>query len=220
MQPTKHQPTVFDAMAFASPEAIGRAMLLGDSNAWRLSKAEQIAAVSDALADGAATARDVLSRIGSLPPDLLAARLGVSVATSNEPAQLGSLWRLADYAVRPTPSITLYRDGIAVIEAVAAEPDTACLLGDSNPREILIAHELYHHIETARPECQVSRRWKVTLIKLGRWRWQSGLPVLSEIAAGAFAQALLHLPVHPHALDLVVVKAVNGQMAAARAVSR
>jgi hypothetical protein len=49
----------------------------------------------------------------------------------------------------------------------------------------LIAHELYHHIETARPECQVSRRWKVTLIKLGRWRWQS-VSGLVEIAAGAF----------------------------------
>ena len=206
MQPAQRDAAFFDATMFALPEAIGRAMLLGDSNAWRLSQAEQVAAVSDALADGAATARDVLSRIGSMPPDLLAARLGVSVAISNEPARLGSLWRLADYAARPAPSITLYRDGIAVIEAAAIEPDTAYLLGDSNPRGILIAHELYHHIETVRPECQVGRRWKVTLIKLGRWRWQSGLPVLSEIAAGAFAQTLLRLPVHPHLLDLVVLE--------------
>jgi hypothetical protein len=167
MKPAKHQPTVFDAMA--SPEAIGRAMLLGDSNAWRLSQAEQVAAVSDAL---------------------------------------------ADYAARPAPSITLYSDGIAVIEAAAAEPDTAYLLGASNPREILIAHELYHHIETVRPECQVSRRWKVTLIRLGRWRWRSGFPVLSEIAAGAFAQTLLRLPAHPHLLDLAVVKAVTGRASA------
>jgi len=146
-----------------------------------------------------------------MPPGLLAARLGVSVAISNEPARLGSLWRLADYAARPTPSITLYCDGIAVIEAAA---ESRAFLGDSNPRQILIAHELYHHIEITRPALQVNRRWQVTLIKLGRWRWQSGLPVLSEIAAGAFAQTLLRLPVHPHVLNLVVLKAVAGRASA------
>jgi hypothetical protein len=41
---------------------------------------------------------------------------------------------------------------------------------------------------------------------VGRWAWTSGLASLPEIAAGAFAQALLGLPFHGKLLESVLVK--------------
>jgi hypothetical protein len=46
----------------------------------------------------------------------------------------------------------------------------------------------------------------VTLVRLGRWRWESGIPALSEIAAHAFAEALLDLAFFPGALDRLAVR--------------
>jgi hypothetical protein len=46
----------------------------------------------------------------------------------------------------------------------------------------------------------------VTLARLGRWRWESGIPALSEIAAHAFAEALLDLVFFPGALDRLAVR--------------
>jgi hypothetical protein len=39
------------------------------------------------------------------------------------------------------------------------------------------------------------------LLRIGPWRWRTGIATLSEIAAGSFAQALLDLPCHPKVLD-------------------
>lgn len=51
----------------ASPETLGLAMLAADPHAWRLDRAAQLAAVSDALADGAATARNLQARFPGRP---------------------------------------------------------------------------------------------------------------------------------------------------------
>ena len=46
----------------------------------------------------------------------------------------------------------------------------------------------------------------MTLARLGRWRWESGIRALSEIAAHAFAQALLDLGFFPGALDRLAAR--------------
>jgi len=43
------------------------------------------------------------------------------------------------------------------------------------------------------------------VLRLGPWRWTSGLTSLAEIAAGAFAQGLLGLRWHPRWFDLITV---------------
>src|SRR5438876_7531665 len=59
---------------------------------------------------------------------------------------------------------------------------------------IYVAHELYHHLEATGLEPAAAPA-RVTLARLGRWRWESGIRALSEIAAHAFAQALLDLEI-------------------------
>jgi hypothetical protein len=84
----------------------------------------------------------------------------------------------------------------------------APLLGHATPRDVFIAHELYHHIEAVRPEVPIARRYRPTLFRIGNWHWRTGVAALAEIAAGAFAQSLLDLPSHPRALDFVAVDAI------------
>ena len=187
-----------------SPETLALAMLQADPHAWRLDRATQLAAVADALADGIAEAANLRMRFADLSPEQIARALGVPVETSNADPMVGTLWRFAEYQPRP-PRIVLYRRGLHPLERNAR---AAPLLGRATPRDVFIAHELYHHIEAVRPETPIARRYRPSLFRIGNWHWRTGIAALSEIAAGAFAQSLLDLPCHPRALDFVAMDAI------------
>jgi hypothetical protein len=192
----------FAEIAAASPEALGLAMLRADPHGWRLDRAAQCAAVSDALADGAATARDLRKRFPVLTPQEVAHEFGIPIETTDDDPMIGSIWRFAEYRPRP-PRIMLYDRGIAPLERVFANSLATRLLGRATPRDVFVAHELYHHAEAIRSEIPVARRHQPTLFRIGNWRWRTGIAAMAEIAAGAFAQSLLDLPHHPCVLNLI-----------------
>jgi hypothetical protein len=191
----------FAEIATASPETLGVAMLKADPHGWRLDRAAQFAAVSDALADGVATARDLRERFPVLTPQQVARELRVPIQTTNDDPMVGSIWRFAEYRPRP-PRIMLYDRAIAPLERTLAGPLIE-LLGRATPRDVFVAHELYHHAETIRSEVPIARRYQPTLFRIGNWRWRTGIAALAEIAAGSFAQSFLDLPCHPCVLDFV-----------------
>src|SRR3954451_3779584 len=190
-----------------SPQAGGFAMMQDDAHAWRLDRDQQRAAVSDALADGAATARQFRNRFATSKPNEIANQLGLTIETTDSDPLVGSIWRFAEYRARP-PGILLYRHGIALLEDKLCGAAAARLIGHAAPRDVFIAHELYHHAETTRPEPPISRRHQAVLFRLGPWHWRTGIAALSEIAAGSFAQALLDLPCHPRILDAVALDGI------------
>jgi hypothetical protein len=192
----------FAEIAAASPETLGLAMLKADPHGRRLDRAAQFAAVSDALADGAATAKDLRKRFPTLTPRDVARELRVSIETTDDDPMVGSIWRFAEYRPRP-PRIMLYNRGIAPLEREPANALTRRLFGRATPRNVFVAHELYHHAEAIRFEVPVARRYQPTLFRIGNWRWRTGIAALAEIAAGAFAQSLLDLPRHPYVLNFV-----------------
>jgi hypothetical protein len=194
----------FAEIVAASPEKLGLAMLRADPHGWRLDRTEQFAAVSDALADGAATARDLRKRFPVLTPQQLARELGVPIETTDDDPMVGSIWRFAEYRPRP-PRIMLYNRGIAPLERELANSLTKRLLGRVTPRDVFVAHELYHHAEATRSEVPIARRHQPTLFRIGNWRWRTGVGALAEIAAGAFAQTLLDLARHPCVLNLIAL---------------
>jgi hypothetical protein len=102
----------------------------------------------------------------------------------------------------------LYRRGLRPLERSLTGTRAAQLLGRATPRDVFIAHELYHHIEAVRPETPIARRYRPTLFRIGNWHWRTGIAVLAEIAAGAFAQSLLDLPCHPKVLDFAAMDAI------------
>jgi hypothetical protein len=83
-------------------------------------------------------------------------------------------------------------------------------LGRATLQDVFVAHELFHHAEATRTEPPIARRYRPTLFRIGRWHWRTGIAALAEIAAGAFAQALLDLPCHPGVLDLIAADAISG----------
>jgi hypothetical protein len=192
----------------ASPQALGLAMLRDDPHAVRLDRASQLAAVADALADGAATAADLKARFPVLTPQGIARELRVPVETSDDDPMVGSIWRFAEYRSRP-PCIMLYSRGIALLEGTLNDGLATELLGRATLQDVFVAHELYHHAEAIRSEVPIARRYQPTLFRIGKWRWRTGIPALTEIAAGAFAQSLLDLPHHPKMLDFIAVDVIR-----------
>jgi hypothetical protein len=212
-------PRWVDELTGASPEALGRAMLQADPYAGRLDAATQRAAVAEALAEGAATARALRRRFADSAPQAIADALGVPVSTIDDDPMAGPLWRFAEYRERP-PRIVLYARGLAPLDRVAAGALAGRLLGRATPQEVFIAHELFHHLEASRQDTPVAQRYRPTLFRIGRWHWRTGIATLSEIAAGAFAQVLLDLPCHPRVLDVVALDAVSPNAAAPRIAAR
>jgi hypothetical protein len=205
----EHSSRVAEMIA-ASPETLGLIMLEADPHGWRLDRDARLAAVRDALADGVATAKVLRQRFPDLAPREIARELGVPVETTDDDPMVGSLWRFAEYRQRPA-RILLYKRGLAVLDRAIAGRLALRLIGDATLPDIFIAHELYHHAEAVRPEVPIARRHQPTLFRIGNWQWRTGIAVLAEIAAGAFAQSLLDLPCHPKVLDFVVVDSICPQ---------
>jgi hypothetical protein len=216
---TETFPSWLAEIAAASPEAIGFVMLEADPHAQRLDRATKLAAVSDALAEGTVAAKALRTRFPDSAPQEIARELGVPVETIDDDPAVGSLWRFAEYRQRPA-RIVLYRRGLAPLDRVATAPLAMRLLGPATPQDVFIAHELFHHAEAIRPDIPMARRYQATLFRIGGLSWRTGLPALSEIAAGSFAQGLLDLPCHPRVLDLVALDAVSAGATAARIAAR
>jgi hypothetical protein len=195
-------------VATALPEGLGLLMLQADPHAWRLDRPTQIAAVSDALADGTSAAGNLRARFPGLAPEQIARELRLPIETTDDDPMVGSIWRFAEYRPRP-PRIVLYSRGLAPLQRTLSGERAAQLLGEATPRDVFIAHELYHHIEAVRPEVPIARRYRPSLFRIGNWHWRTGIATLAEIAAGAFAQSLLDLPCHPKVLDVVAVDAMG-----------
>jgi hypothetical protein len=189
-----------EGIATASPETLGLLMLKADVHAARLDDRTRLAAVCDALADGAAAAKDLRKRFPGLAPREIARELQVPVVATDDDPLVGTIWRFAEYRSRP-PRIVLYTSGLAPLEQALAGDRGTQWLGHATTQDVFIAHELYHHAEAIRSEMPIARRHQATLLRIGPWRWRTGIATLSEIAAGSFAQALLDLPCHPKVLD-------------------
>jgi hypothetical protein len=195
-------------IVLASPETLGLVMLKSDPHAWRLDRATQLVAVSDALADGAAIAQNWQERFPGRTAEELARELRVPIETTDDDPMVGSIWRFAEYRQRPS-RIVLYSRGLAPLEHSLIGTPAMRLLGRATPRDVFIAHELYHHAEIIRSETPIAQRYQPTLFRIGNWHWRTGIAALAEIAAGAFAQSLLDLPCHPKVLDLVAIDAMS-----------
>jgi hypothetical protein len=145
------------------------------------------------------------TRFPTLTPQEVARELRVPIQTTDDDPMVGSIWRFAEYRPRP-PRIMLYSRGIAPLERALVSSER--LLGRASPRDVFVAHELYHHAEAIRSEVPIARRYQPTLFRIGNWRWRTGVAALAEIAAGAFAQSLLDLPCYPSVLNYVALDTI------------
>jgi hypothetical protein len=178
------------------PAALRR--LEQDPVAGRLREETRPALARAARAAGAAMAR--AARRGS-PASAVETlrRLGVEIVEDGGEACSGPLIYHARYTT-PPPRVTLYRRPIAVLEHV---------LGHVDVREIVLAHELFHHL-VQRDGAPDAVRPRVTILRIRRWRREAVVRAAEEIAAAAFAGVWCGLEWGPDLLDAVTERTANG----------
>lgn len=191
------------AREFPDARALGLQQLRADPQINRIPAERQHPLVVAALEDGRVLAGEVKSHLG-VDPTFIASSCGIPVIDSQAEAGFGSTILFAEYSTRP-PTITLYAPALDRMDAALATSPVGRAHGILRSRPVFLAHELYHHFDCSR-SVPLARRHRVRLFGIGRWAWTSGLTSLPEIAAGAFAQALLGLPFHPKFLDSFVSK--------------
>jgi hypothetical protein len=186
----------------SSPRSLGHSLLAEDPAFRCIPPQARCALVDGALAEGRMRANCVGRNWGT-DPWAIAPRLGVAVSESDEDASFGSVVVFAEYTRQP-PTIKLYRTAIAhMSHRLAASRLRPMFDAAIECQSILLAHELYHHLVSIGLAPPLGRKFRVTLLRFGCWRWTSGIASLEEIAAGAFAQSLLSLKFHPRLLELL-----------------
>ena len=202
-----------------TPFTLGDRMLANDPVAADLPAEARHRLVAAALDDGTAVGAMLNRRYTGLGPEAVAAALGVRIVETREDPYAGPFWRHADYRARP-PEIRLFAIALAALDGVMATPDIASLVGVRRSAPVFVAHELYHHVEATRAEPRLARRHAVARLRLGAIRLAAPVLALSEIAAGACAQAMLGLPNHAAILDLLALDQVPLRSASGMALRR
>ena len=199
----------------ASPDALARLMLMQDPVAAPLALERQHRMVRAALEEGNSVGVTLRSRHHGMAPEAIARALGVMIVETHEPPWAGPFLRYADYRSHP-PEIRLFRKTLGWLDLLLAQPGVGNVLGIHRASCVFVAHELFHHIEATANEPSLARRHAVTKLRVATWRLRAPVLMLSEIAAGACAQAMLSLPYHPVILDLVALSRAAPRMARAR----
>lgn len=187
-------------VASAEPGALPRWMVGNDRYAGRLDESGIRKLAAAALVDGDEAAKAL--PIGR-SPQALASELGISVEHADGEIDVAGHLFSADYRPDP-PRIRLYTRALAAIDRGLAAPGVAGIVGTTRAQPVLLAHEIYHHLDLARP-ATLAQRHRVTTFRLGPLHLKTELPSLAEIAAGRFAATLLGLHCHPKLLDLLLL---------------
>lgn len=140
-------------------------------------------ATVEALAAGYRAADAVAGLAGSADPWVIAGVLGVTVRHLPEPPAASPPGARSEYNLEDR-TVWLYTDALARLRAAIRL--RAARFRHLDLAALHLAHELYHHLEAARPDLVPPAK---------------GGARLSELSAHAFVQALLNLDFFPAELD-------------------
>jgi len=184
-------------IALLSDEDVWPYLLIDDIGA--IDRLRQEGCVSRALAEGRRAAGDMRINRPERSLDAILTELGVKVIESDEDPKIAWRYRRSEYLGQP-PRIVVYRQALLNLGALADEAGLAAAFPAADMRELVLAHELYHHIAFTTLG-QVSERCRLPWIRLGPLTLRRRVPALDEVAAHVFAQTLLDLPISPAILD-------------------
>lgn len=192
-----------------------------------LTPAERVRYVERALAIGRAAAREIgeageMAGGGDIGADgdirRLADELGARVVIREREHRFAGMTFRAEHDAR-TGTITLYRRSVEQVRALLARtlPEP---WSQERVTALHVAHELFHHLEAMRIRPVHEQLPAVATFRVGRlWTTRTRARRCREIAAHAFAQALLNLPFYPGAVDWLMLVALGkctaGQLLAA-----
>lgn len=100
--------------------------------------------------------------------------------------------------------ITIFQKYKLMVEKFIKDNNLRKKLENIDIESMLLAHELFHHIEENNRDIYTKKE-KVVLWKIGRYKYKSGLICLGEIAAMAFAKELLKINYNPYVFDILML---------------
>lgn len=172
---------------------------------------EEQSRLSDLAADcGREEAKRTAAEFPGMTPAEICRELGIRVMY--DPSENGG-YPLIVAAFREPDEIRLSQDALRRMkiwmnrDRKLQQELQAMLFSEWKPEEILLAHELFHYIESKAGNLPVSTA-RIRL-KLGPFSYQGKVQILSEIAGMAFAQELLQLSYCPFVLDCVFLWVYN-----------
>lgn len=174
--------------------------LLIDDRALRADLVKNGAILKSVAAGGRAAAQLRREFPREMPEEILQA-LHVQVIRSQENPNWGTRMQCAEYQHRP-PKVVIYEQAVASLVETAQRYRITGFASLETMRNISLAHELYHHLECTR-HVRLSSQFRRISFQIGPLKRYHCIQELDEIAAHAFAQALLALAVNPAVLGLL-----------------
>ena len=136
-------------------------------------------------------------------PEALAEALGMKVSYPTFPEKTD---RVLFAEFRVPDQISIYMDAIDRIRRYRHLPEVEeALTKELKITSLLLAHELFHFVEEAYKAEIFTRTEKIRLWSVGPLHNDSGIMILGEIAAMAFAQRLTGIPYAPYVMDVFLV---------------
>ncbi len=100
--------------------------------------------------------------------------------------------------------ITIFKKNKILVEEFIKANKLNSKLEYIDVESMLLAHELFHHIEENNKDIYTKNE-KVVLWKIGKYKYKSGLVCIGEIAAMAFAKELLSINYNPYIFDVLML---------------
>lgn len=145
----------------------------------------------------------IREKYGTSDPKELAKAMGMNVSYPDFPEKTDRVL-FAEYRMPNT--IRIYMDAVKKAGRFLAKPEVRNVLTEQlNVADLLLAHELFHHVEETYQKEIYTQTEKIRLWSLGPLHNDSRIIALSEIAAMAFARELTGLPYAPYVMDVFLV---------------
>lgn len=148
---------------------------------------------------------------GELDPESLAGKMGIKVQYPEMPQNTDRVL-FAEYKI--PNNVYIYTDAVKKANETMEESRARDILGyNLNISRLLLSHELFHYVEKQNADKIFTRTEKVELWAPKPLHNRSGIDVLGEIAAMAFARELTGLPYSPYVMDVFLVYGYNPEEA-------
>ena len=172
----------------------------------RFSLPQQKELISRCMEEGTAYAKQLQDQFDGCKPSEIAHSMGIQI---QHPFKSASGERILFAEFEEPATIRVFQSAVSKARSTIAEHHLENFFQGVDIEEVLIAHELFHRIESERKESIFTINYEICLWKLGPYRHKSHLTVLSEISAMAFAKYLSGLSFSPYLFDVFLAYAYN-----------
>jgi len=139
----------------------------------------------------------------TMDPVVIAEKLGLEIEDPDRPSGISRI-TFAEY-IEPN-HINIYTDTFTKVQPYIEDEKISTMLGENfGLRNLLIAHEIFHHLEELNKKEIFTRTEKVDLWAIKPFKNRSPINCLGEIAGMQFAKTLLHMDYSPFVMDVFLV---------------